>query len=189
MKIGERFPCGTSRRFFRYRSSGGFLFFWTMMVEKIVIGNKSATSWECEPHKTKMGVRFFYFPKMGGGCKRKGVRCFAYRDGAVFACFLCFWKPQKLYVKPNVLLNTLHILNQVPWLTFQEGADCVQSFPGHQFPPPELLKVRLAYQLFFTDAGGRIPLLLQFCQNIHLVSDCHKIRLLFHHPYSIIELH
>jgi len=43
-----------------------------MMVEKIVIGNKSATSWECEPHKTKMGVRFFYFPKMGGGVSEKG---------------------------------------------------------------------------------------------------------------------
>ena len=83
----------------------------------------------------------------------------------------------------------LYILNQISWLTFQEGADCIQRFPGYQFTPPELLKVRLPNQLFFTDAGGGIALLLQFCQNIHLVLDCHKIRLLFHHPYSIIELH
>jgi hypothetical protein len=35
----------------------------------------------------------------------------------------------------------LHILYQVSWLTFQEGADYIQDFPGYQFPPPELLKV------------------------------------------------
>ena len=97
------------------------------MVEEIVFGNKSATSWECEPRKTKMGVRFFYFPKIGVGCKRKGVRCFADRNGAVFACFLCFWKPQKLYAKPNVLLNTLpHILHQVCGLAVQHIANLLQ---------------------------------------------------------------
>ena len=87
------------------------------------------------------------------------------------------------------LLGSLHIFNQVSWLTFQEGTDCIQGFPGYQFAPPELLKVGLTYQLFFTDAGGRVSLLLQFCQDVQLVSDCHKMRLLFHHPYSTIELH
>jgi hypothetical protein len=43
-----------------------------MMVEKIVIGNKSATSWECEPHKTKMGVRVFCFPEIPPYVQEKG---------------------------------------------------------------------------------------------------------------------
>ena len=122
-------------------------------------------------------------------CSGKGVCCFADRNGAVFACFLCFWKPQKLYAKPNVLLNTLHILNQVPRLTLQEGTDCVEGFPWYQFPMAQLLEIGLPYQLILTNFGRCIALLFKFCQHIDLVADCHIIRLLFHCPYSIITMH
>ena len=34
------------------------------MVEEIVFGNKSATSWECEPRKTKIGVCGLVIPEI-----------------------------------------------------------------------------------------------------------------------------
>ena len=85
-------------------------------VMETVFQNKKVISWDSEPHYTAFGEKTFYFPKI---LRPPWVRSFL---GCVFGL-------------------TLHILYQVSWLTFQEGADCVQDFPGYQFPPPELLKV------------------------------------------------
>ena len=157
MKNGERFPSGTSRRFFRCGPSDGFVWFYRRQSGKPSFETKVPFRGRVRHTTTPICESGLGFPK--------------------HTPRLC------------VLLGSLHIFNQVSWLTFQEGADCIQGLPGYQFAPPELLKVGLTYQLFFTDAGGRISLLLQFCQDVQLVSDCHKMRLLFHHPYSIIELH
>jgi hypothetical protein len=50
--------------FFRYGSSVGFLFFWSMMVEEIVFQNKNVISWECEPRKMKIGVCGLVIPEI-----------------------------------------------------------------------------------------------------------------------------
>jgi hypothetical protein len=50
--------------FFRYGSSVGFLFFWSMMVEEIVFQNKKVISWECEPRKMKIGVCGLVIPEI-----------------------------------------------------------------------------------------------------------------------------
>ena len=50
--------------FFRYGSSVGFLFFWSMMVEEIVFQNKNVISWECEPRRKRMGVCGLVIPEI-----------------------------------------------------------------------------------------------------------------------------
>ena len=79
------------------------------MVEKTVIQNKSAFSWECEPRrKTMGGSAVLVFPKWVAHplCSQKGGQTFVDGNGAFSARFLAFWKPAQLNTKTDVLLNT-----------------------------------------------------------------------------------
>ena len=187
MMNGERFPSGTSRRFCRYSPSVGVCFILSQTTARTVFQIKNAIWRESCPRKIGMGVCDFIFPIIQPHRPQKGGLTFAYTIGAFFCRFWGFWMPPPLTTKAFVLLNTLHILHQVPRLTLQEGADCVKGFPRYQFPVSQLLEIGLTYQFIFTDFRGCVALLFEFCHHIHLVTDCHSIHLLSHCPYSIIE--
>lgn len=117
--------------FFRCRPSVGFCCFWTMMGVRTVIRNKSVISWACEPPHYTFWFQRFGFPEIHPRCQRKGGQSFIDRIGAVFPCFLCFWKPIRLTTKAVVLLNTLpHILHEVCGLAVQHITNLFQSIHG-----------------------------------------------------------
>lgn len=117
--------------FFRCRPSRGFLCFWTMTAGRTVFQIKSVISWACEPPHTAILKMKRFFPEIHPRCQRKGEQSFIDRIGAVFPCFLCFWKPLPLSMKPVVLLNTLpHILHEVCGLAVQHITNLFQSIHG-----------------------------------------------------------
>ena len=65
----------------------------TRMVDKIVIQNKSVISWECEPHKTKMGVRLFISPEIPPYVQEKGFAVSLTEMGLISPVFLPFGSP------------------------------------------------------------------------------------------------
>jgi hypothetical protein len=73
---------------------------------RTVSRNKSVISWACEPPHYTFCFQAFDFPGIHPRCQRKGCRSFLDKIGAVFPCFLCFWKLFRLTTKPFVLLNT-----------------------------------------------------------------------------------
>ena len=98
---------------------------------RTVSQNKSVISWASEPPHYTFCFQRFGFPGIHPGCQRKGCRSFLDKIGAVFPCFLCFWKPFRLTTKPFVLLNTLpHILHEVCGLAVQHITNLLQRIHG-----------------------------------------------------------
>ena len=98
---------------------------------RTVSRNKSVISWASEPPHYTFCFQRFGFPGIHPGCQRKGCRSFLDKIGAVFPCFLCFWKPSRLTTKAFVLLNTLpHILHEVCGLTVQHITNLLQRIHG-----------------------------------------------------------
>ena len=83
------------------------------------------------PREKQNKRKNFLFSRNGCPRPQKGCQSFADRIGAVFPCFLCFWKPPQLTTKAFVLLNTLpHILHEVCGLAVQHITNLFQSIHG-----------------------------------------------------------
>ena len=158
-------------------------------VGSSVIRNQNHSLWEFCPDQIENALSKIFLPVILPPWGDEGQRCRFQGRGAHKVYSYKIPEGDSGKSCPPLFLFFLLELNQIPRLTLQKSADCVQSLPRHKFSSPKLLKIRLTDQLLFTNARGRVALFLQFCQNIYFVADCHKMRLLFHCPYSITGMH
>ena len=161
---------------------GTFFVLWSAGAET-VSRNEAVISWEDCPHSFLFRLLETVYPEIPPGRMRKGVCRFVDKNRTQAGRFSSLLEQKKPFRKAVVLLNILHILNQVCGLAVQERTERFKVFPRHALLVPELLERGLAQQTFRADFVGIVALLFQSGQYIYFILQRQKNRLLFHCPY------
>lgn len=150
------------------RSTAHFFVLWSAGAET-VSRNEAVISWEDCPRSFLFRLLETVYPEIPPGCTRKGVCRFVDKNCTQTGHFRSLLEPKKPFRKAVVLLNILHILNQVCGLAVQERAKRFKVLPRHALLISELLERGLAQQSFRADFVGIIAILFQSGQYIDFI--------------------